>query len=64
MERCATCKKPVDPRTKNPSAPFCSVRCRQVDLGKWLNGEHSLPGESVSADADREGANAEGAESS
>jgi uncharacterized protein len=24
------------------SAPFCSARCRLIDLGKWLNEEHSV----------------------
>ncbi len=23
--------------------PFCSHRCRMVDLGRWLNEEHALP---------------------
>jgi len=23
--------------------PFCSERCRQIDLGKWLNEEYSVP---------------------
>jgi endogenous inhibitor of DNA gyrase (YacG/DUF329 family) len=50
MDSCPTCKKPVPPRAKNPSAPFCSARCRQVDLGKWLNEEHRVPGEPVTQD--------------
>ncbi len=43
MNHCPTCQRPVLPRPKNPSAPFCSERCRQVDLGKWLNEEHRIP---------------------
>jgi len=27
------------------SFPFCSPRCRQIDLGKWLNEEHRIAGE-------------------
>jgi hypothetical protein len=25
------------------AVPFCSERCRQVDLGRWLSEQHSLP---------------------
>ena len=28
-----------------PTAPFCSERCRLIDLGKWLDGEHVIEGE-------------------
>jgi uncharacterized protein len=38
--RCPICKKPV----KNTGAdfPFCSERCRLIDLGKWASGEHVI----------------------
>lgn len=26
-------------------APFCSKRCSQIDLGRWLGGEYRVPGE-------------------
>ncbi|MFL5320682.1 MAG: DNA gyrase inhibitor YacG [Myxococcaceae bacterium] len=41
--KCAICKKPVPPRVENPSYPFCSPRCRLVDLGKWLGEEYRMP---------------------
>ena len=25
------------------SRPFCSERCRQVDLGRWLSGQYAIP---------------------
>ncbi|WP_343894505.1 DNA gyrase inhibitor YacG [Craurococcus roseus] len=25
--------------------PFCSERCRQVDLGRWLSGRYAVPGD-------------------
>jgi endogenous inhibitor of DNA gyrase (YacG/DUF329 family) len=50
---CIICKKPVRPRAENGAFPFCSERCRQVDLGKWLNEEYRLPAEE--ADDDLEG---------
>lgn len=38
---CAVCRKPVAP--DNPFRPFCSARCRQVDLGRWLSGDYAIP---------------------
>jgi endogenous inhibitor of DNA gyrase (YacG/DUF329 family) len=38
---CPVCGKPADPRFR----PFCSARCRQVDLGRWLAGGYAIPGE-------------------
>jgi hypothetical protein len=52
MNACPTCKKPARPRATNASAPFCCERCRQVDLGKWLNEEHRLPGEDAAVSPD------------
>jgi endogenous inhibitor of DNA gyrase (YacG/DUF329 family) len=31
----------------NPWRPFCSERCKQIDLGAWFEEKHSIPGESV-----------------
>ena len=36
--RCPTCKKLV--KSKNPEFPFCSERCRLIDLGKWASGQY------------------------
>jgi endogenous inhibitor of DNA gyrase (YacG/DUF329 family) len=40
---CPICGKGAAPRSKNPSAPFCSARCKQIDLGKWLNEQYRIP---------------------
>ena len=32
--------------------PFCSARCSQVDLNRWLTGAYAIPGESVNSDAE------------
>jgi endogenous inhibitor of DNA gyrase (YacG/DUF329 family) len=45
---CPICKKPAAPRAVNPSFPFCSPRCKTVDLGKWLNEEYRVPVEEES----------------
>lgn len=36
---CLICQKPVDQKTR----PFCSDRCRLVDLNRWLNGSYAIP---------------------
>ncbi|WP_414896494.1 DNA gyrase inhibitor YacG [Rhodovulum sp. YEN HP10] len=38
---CPVCKKPTDPAYR----PFCSRRCADVDLGRWLTGGYALPGD-------------------
>ena len=37
---CPICGKPAD----EASRPFCSVRCREVDLNRWLSGSYAIPG--------------------
>jgi endogenous inhibitor of DNA gyrase (YacG/DUF329 family) len=34
----------VDPAWR----PFCSERCRLLDLGRWIDGDYRVPGEPVS----------------
>jgi len=34
--RCPTCRKIV--LARDPEFPFCSERCRVIDLGKWASG--------------------------
>ncbi len=36
---CPICKKPTNPDLR----PFCSKRCADVDLGKWLTGGYAIP---------------------
>jgi endogenous inhibitor of DNA gyrase (YacG/DUF329 family) len=47
--KCPTCGKAFDPATSR-SAPFCSDRCRQIDLGRWLDEKHALPVEKPDED--------------
>jgi hypothetical protein len=28
---------------ENPAFPFCSARCKTIDLGRWLNEEYRVP---------------------
>ncbi len=34
----------------NPSRPFCSERCRLIDLGAWAGEEYRIPGEKKPSD--------------
>jgi endogenous inhibitor of DNA gyrase (YacG/DUF329 family) len=40
--RCPTCGNPFE-FDDSPAKPFCSERCRLIDLGGWLNETHSIP---------------------
>lgn len=48
--RCPVCDKPIEGRSENPSFPFCSERCRLIDLSKWLSGSYRVPQEYVEED--------------
>lgn len=37
---CPVCGRPTAPATR----PFCSKRCADVDLARWLRGDYRLPG--------------------
>ena len=39
---CPICAKESDPKYR----PFCSSRCADLDLGKWLTGAYAIPSES------------------
>jgi len=38
--RCPICKTPV--QSSDPDFPFCSRRCRTIDLGKWASGQYVI----------------------
>jgi endogenous inhibitor of DNA gyrase (YacG/DUF329 family) len=33
----------VEPERDTKYLPFCSLRCRMIDLGRWLSEEHAVP---------------------
>ncbi len=43
---CPICKKPTDKVFR----PFCSKRCADVDLGRWLTEGYTIPGEPAGSD--------------
>ena len=53
--KCPICGKP----TKHAVRPFCSSRCADIDLGRWVSGGYVIAG--GHADADEDGADSEAA---
>ena len=49
--RCPVCEKLIDPAT-SPAMPFCSERCRKIDLGRWLRESYSVPIERPEEDSE------------
>lgn len=44
---CPNCGKPASTGKDNPWRPFCSRRCKLIDLGEWLAEEHRIPDKST-----------------
>jgi endogenous inhibitor of DNA gyrase (YacG/DUF329 family) len=42
---CPTCGQETIWSKENPWRPFCSERCRLIDLGAWATETHRIPGE-------------------
>ncbi len=41
---CPTCQKQNTWYPDNPFRPFCSDRCKLIDLGEWANESRKIPG--------------------
>ncbi|HJR76707.1 MAG TPA: DNA gyrase inhibitor YacG [Nitrospiraceae bacterium] len=48
---CPICRHPVT-WENNPFRPFCSERCRTIDLGSWAAGWYRIPGQPLTVDSD------------
>jgi hypothetical protein len=48
---CPICRKPAGV-AGNRHAPFCTDRCRLIDLGRWLDGSYQVPVSRDDAEAD------------
>ena len=51
--KCPTCRREID-WANAPFKPFCSERCRLIDLGAWLSEQRVIPGESAPLETDPE----------
>lgn len=47
--RCPICHEPAE-WEENPARPFCSERCRLVDLGGWVTERYRIAGERAAAE--------------
>lgn len=45
--KCPTCQKTVEWSEKSTYRPFCSERCRLIDLGEWASEKHAIPADPV-----------------
>lgn len=52
MVSCPYCKKRIPYSKDNPFRPFCSERCKMLDLGAWANEERTVKGNEVNQDED------------
>lgn len=41
---CPHCQKKVEWNASNPYRPFCSERCKKIDLGAWAEERYVIPG--------------------
>lgn len=44
---CPTCQASVDWTPESRYRPFCSERCKLIDLGEWASGGHAIAGTSI-----------------
>jgi len=50
--KCPGCGNRLEWNPANPWRPFCSERCKLIDLGAWFKEEHAIPGEPVHGSAE------------
>jgi uncharacterized protein len=52
--KCPTCRREID-WSSSPFRPFCSERCKMIDLGAWLSEKRAIPGDTAPLESDAEG---------
>jgi hypothetical protein len=50
---CPGCGRPVEWTEASPWRPFCSERCRLIDLGAWFSEERGIPGTESPAETEK-----------
>lgn len=51
---CPTCQKKNTWKPDNTFKPFCSERCKLIDLGAWADESHRIPSEEKPTDEEAE----------
>ena len=59
LVRCPQCGQSVEYRIDNPSRPFCTARCKLIDLGAWAEGQYAIACAPESAEQVLPGSNPE-----
>ncbi len=49
---CPTCGKKIEWTEANKYRPFCSERCKQIDLGAWAEEKYKIAGKPPDEEAD------------
>lgn len=52
---CPTCSTFTPWSPKNPFRPFCSERCKLIDLGEWASESHRIAGDKIDPNEPSEG---------
>lgn len=52
--KCPTCQTQHEYSQSNPDRPFCSERCKLIDLGEWASEGHRIAGEDAPAQDDEQ----------
>lgn len=54
LVKCPTCERELEWSSASPFRPFCSERCKLIDLGGWLSEERAIAGEPVPQENEEE----------
>ncbi len=49
---CPTCQKKIRWSSEEKYRPFCSERCKLIDLGEWASEKNIIPGQSIDSGGD------------
>jgi len=52
--KCPTCARQVVWGPESPFRPFCSERCKQIDLGAWAAGKYAISSDTQDGDSDED----------
>jgi hypothetical protein len=52
--KCPTCHRVID-WSSSPYRPFCSERCKLIDLGAWLSEQRAIPDDTPAPESDADG---------
>jgi len=56
--KCPTCRREIN-WGNSPFRPFCSERCRLIDLGAWLSEQRAIPGDASPPESEVDGTQSE-----